>query len=449
MAKVKTITEGPIYRTIFSLAWPVAVTMLLESFMTATDYFWVGYLGTLEQDAVMTSMVVSWTIFSLISIIITGLTALVSRSVGGQDLSSASFAAKQGIQLAIGIGFVCTVGGFALAPRILVFMGAAPEVVGLGTIYLRIFFLSNIFFFLNDALAAIFRASGDTKSPTIAFASATVLNILLDPVLILGLGPVPKLGVAGAALATGISMAVGLLIFIWLLVKGKLEFSIGGWLRTRVSLLMMKKIFRIGLPISIHNLTFVFIYWFIIQIVHEFGPEAGAAMGVGNRMESLSFMTAFGFSMAASTLVGQNLGALKPDRAATCAWATVKIIVFITFIVSVVFIAIPGKIASLFSSDPRVLPIAVDYLIILGLSQVFMGIEIVLEGSFTGAGDTIPPMSVSVVGSISRLPLAYILCFTLGVGVNGVWWSLTITSFVKAIVLALWFMRGNWKKKKL
>jgi len=209
------------------------------------------------------------------------------------------------------------------------------------------------------------------------------------------------------------------------------------------------KIARIGIPISVQNIIFVVVYWFIIQIVHQYGDTAGAAMGIGNRMESLSYLTTFGFSIAASAMVGQNLGAGKPDRAAKCAWGSIGIVVGVTFVVSIIFVTIPELIASVFSSDPAAVAIAVDYLIILGLSQVFMGIEITLEGAFTGAGDTVPPMVVSIPGSLARLPLAYLLCFTLDMGINGVWWTLTITSFVKAMVLVIWFKRGNWKKKKL
>ena len=166
-------------------------------------------------------------------------------------------------------------------------------------------------------------------------------------------------------------------------------------------------------------------------------------------MESLSFLVAVAFSVAASTLVGQNLGAKKPERAARCAWWTVGIITAETFVVSVIFISFPRLIAGIFTSDPATLEIAVDYLIILGLSQIFMGIEIVLEGAFSGAGNTVPPMIISGSLSIMRLPLAYLFSLTLGWGINGIWWSLTITSFFKAVILLLWFRRGNWEKKRL
>lgn len=449
MAKVEHITEGPIFSTIIKLAWPIVVSMFLEFALVITDYFWVGFLGTPEQDAITTSAIVSWTLFATSAIIVTGLTALVSRTVGGKRLSDAAFYSRQGLIMAIGFGVVFCAVGSLLTPEILRFMKASPLVINLGIPYLRIYFGGIIFLFINEALGAIFRASGDTKSPTIAFATGTILNIFLDPLLIFGWGPFPELGVTGAALATIISVFISFLIFIMLTLKRKLEFSLSNWYRTRPDFGTMLKIFNIGIPISAQNMVFVAVYWFIIQIVHHYGDAAGAAMGVGNRMESLSYLTTFAFSIAAATLVGQNLGANQPERAAKCAWGTVGIVVGETFVISVLFIVLPQYIAGVFTSDPEVLKIAIDYLIILGLSQVFMGIEIVLEGAFSGAGNTVPPMSVSIPGSIARLPLAYYFCFVLDIGINGVWWTLTITSFVKAIILFFWFRKGNWKRKKL
>ena len=449
MSKVEHITDGPIFSTIFKMAWPIVAYMALEFALHITDYFWVGYLGTPEQDAITTSMIVTWTLFAISSIIVTGLTAIISRSIGAQKKEDASYFSRQGIIMSVSVGIITGIIGFMVTPDLLAFMKASPTVVGLGIPYLRIFFVAIFILFVNEALGSIFRASGDTKSPTIAFASGTVLNMFLDPALIFGWGPFPAMGVSGASLATGISVGLTLVVFIFLIMRRKLEFSLAGLYRTRPDFSAMMKIARIGIPISVQNIIFVVVYWFIIQIVHQYGDTAGAAMGIGNRMESLSYLTTFGFSIAASAMVGQNLGAGKPDRAAKCAWGSIGIVVGVTFVVSIIFVTIPELIASVFSSDPAAVAIAVDYLIILGLSQVFMGIEITLEGAFTGAGDTVPPMVVSIPGSLARLPLAYLLCFTLDMGINGVWWTLTITSFVKAMVLVIWFKRGNWKKKKL
>jgi Na+-driven multidrug efflux pump len=187
----------------------------------------------------------------------------------------------------------------------------------------------------------------------------------------------------------------------------------------------------------------------LVSLVHQFGNAAGAAMGIGNRMESLSYLTCWGFSIAASTMVGQNLGAKEPDRAARGAWAAVGLAVGTTLITSIIFVTMPNVIASIFSPDPQVRAMAGDYLFILGLSQIMMAVEIVLEGSFSGAGDTVPPMIVLLPGAIVRIPLAYYLADEGRFGLNGVWWTLTITTLVKAAVLAFWFSRGRWKARTL
>jgi Na+-driven multidrug efflux pump len=195
--------------------------------------------------------------------------------------------------------------------------------------------------------------------------------------------------------------------------------------------------------------VFVAVYWFLIRFVHEFGVEAAAAMGIGNRLESFSYLTCYGFSLAASTMVGQNLGAGKPDRAARCAWGATGTAIGLTSFITILFLTIPELIASVFSDDPAVIAMAADYLIILGISQTAMAVEIVIEGAFAGAGNTIPPMLVMLPGSALRIPLAYYLCFTLDWGINGIWWTLTITSIAKALVLAGWFKLGRWKSNEL
>jgi putative MATE family efflux protein len=276
-----------------------------------------------------------------------------------------------------------------------------------------------------------------------------LLNMVLDPLLIFGWGPVPALGVAGASLASGIAMCIGSTTIIVRMLRGGLGYPVSGLLSQWPKLKRILNIARIGLPVSTQQFVFVFVYWFLIKIVHQFGETAGAAMGIGNRMESLSYLTCYGFSVAAATMVGQNLGAKQPDRAARCAWGAISAAVGITFIISLLFILLPKEISSIFSNDPVVLEIASDYLIILGISQTAMALEIVLEGAFGGAGDTLPPMIVMIPGSAIRIPLAYYLCFNLDWGINGVWWTLTITCALKAIVLSLWFKRGKWKLKEV
>jgi len=449
MQKSNNITSGPITRTVISLALPVTIGMFMQFALSSTDYFWVGKLGATAQDAVTTSMVITWTIYAVFSMVTVGVTALVSRFVGARDLDKVQYYIKQGMAMSLILGAAVSVVGYFGSPALISFMGAGGNSLALAVPYIRIFFASTIIYFIIETVYAVFRASGDTKTPTLVGIGIVVINLVLDPLLIFGIGPFPELGVAGASLASAISILIGTVIIVVMLLRGKLGYHIDEPLRLRPKIPDMLRIGRIGLPMATQQFVFVFVYWFLIKIVHEFGESAGAAMGIGNRMESFAYLTAFGFSVAAATMVGQNLGAGKPDRAARCAWGATGIAVLLSFAVSILFITIPKLIAGIFTDDPLVMTIAVDYLIILGLSQVAMAVEIVIEGAFGGAGDTIPPMVVMLQGAIIRIPMAYYLCFTLDWGINGVWWTLTITSILKAIVISLWFRRGKWKLKEI
>jgi putative MATE family efflux protein len=286
MNNADRITSGSIPRTIFSLALPVVAGMLMEFALSSTDYFWVGKLGATAQDAVTTSMVVIWAIWSVISIISVGITALVARYVGAEDLDRTAYYIKQGLAMALGMGALFSLVGYLLAPGLLTFMDAGPPTMRLAVPYLRIFFVSAIPFFLAVTAYAIFRASGDTRTPMKIGAFVVVLNMALDPLLIFGLGPFPELGVAGASVATAFSMLVGMMVVLRKMLTGALGYSIGNPFKAKPKLKEMLKIARIGTPMASQQIVFVVVYWFLIKIVHQFGETAAAAMGIGNRMES-------------------------------------------------------------------------------------------------------------------------------------------------------------------
>ncbi len=447
--KRDNVVSGPITKTIFSLALPVVAGMFMEFALSSTDYFWVGKLGATAQDAVTSSMVVIWTIFASMAIISVGVTALVSRYVGAKELDKVDFYIKQGLALALTLGLLLTISGYLITPWLQSFMESGPETTRMAVPYLRIFFLSSTLFFWIETVYSVFRASGDTKTPMRVGVGIVIINMILDPLLIFGIGPFPELGVAGASVATAIAVLIGTAVITRKMHRGGLGYTVPKLFAIRPDPRSMLKIAKIGLPIAGEGWVFTTVYWFLIKIVHQFGETAGAAMGIGNRMESFSYLTCYGFSLAASTMVGQNLGAKQPERAARCAWGATGLAISLTLVISVLFIAFPRIIASIFTDDPQVLAIAIDYLIILGLSQSAMALEIVLQGSFGGAGDTVPPMLVLIPFSIARIPLAYYLVFTLDWGINGVWWTLTITSLIKGGLLAFWFKRGKWKEKQV
>jgi len=444
-----TYTQGSILQGIWRLAWPAVTSMFLQTFLTITDAFWVGKLGAVEMAAVTSAMFPIWTVFSMMVIIPTGTVAIISRAVGAGEGGEISKTASQSIHFGLRIGILYGILGLVLTPWLFDLMGTEADVTRMGISYLRIFFIGVVFFVLNEIYFGIFRAMGDTRANLICATAAITLNIILDPILIFGLGPFPRWETAGASIATIISAAFGMSVALILIKRGRLPYSIDFKIREKLDWRLFLTLIRIGSPPAISGITFSVVYIFLNSIVADFGTVSIAALMVGNRMESLSYLTCFGFSLAATTMVGQNLGAGDPARAAKSAWASLGISGLFTLFISMIFLVFPRQLSAFFIDDPAVTEIAVDYLRILALSQSFMAAEIVLEGAFAGAGNTLPPMVVSLPGSIARLPLAYYLCFTAGMGITGMWWTLTITTWVRGIIMIYWFARGRWKKTGL
>jgi len=349
--------------------------MLLEFALSVTDFYWVGKLGPSAQDAITSSMVVIWSVFACLATISIGITALVSRYTGAENPVRAAHYIRQGIWLSLMLGITLLGLGYLLTPTLLDFMAASAATTANAAPYLRFFFVATPCFALIETLYAAYRASGDTRTPMRIGIIVVLINMVLDPVLIFGLGPFPEMGVPGAGLGTLISIVTGLTLAIIYTRQGRLGYHIGNFVHDRPQVASMLKITRIGLPIATQQFVFVAVYWLLIRIVHDFGDSAGAAMGIGNRMESFSYLVTYGISLAASTMVGQNLGAGKPDRAARCAFTSVGVGISITLVMSVFFLTMPGLIASVFTDDPGVRSMAVDYLVILGLSQFSMAIE--------------------------------------------------------------------------
>ena len=444
------LTEGPITRSIFRLAWPVVISMFVETARGIANMFWVGKLGAVDLAAVVSATFLTWFIYVLSDVISVGTVALVARYVGAREEIKAAYVARQAYLFAIISSLVLAIFMILVGGRYAFdLMGTEPEVTRLGVNFVRIVFAGTTFLFLIETFGACFRGSGDTKTPMKVLLVSLGLHIVLDPLLIFGIGPFPRMETNGAALATFLSQGIAAIIYGFLIIRGKLRFGFSLLPKFNLDFSIVQKILKIGLPLSASGILFIVVYIFLNKVTATFGTVAIAALGIGNRMESLSFLTCFGFSQAAAALVGQNLGAKKPERAEKCAWRTVHIVVLITGFISIMFLVFPKWIASFFISDPKVVTIAIDYLRILALSQVFMALEIVLEGSFSGAGNTIPPMSVSIPGSLLRVPLAYLIAIFWGVGVNGVWWAITLTTIAKGTTIAFWFKQGNWKTKKV
>ncbi len=438
------ILSGPITPSVVRLAWPVATSMLLQTLFGIIDAVWVGHLGPVALAGVSTGGFAIWGMFSLMGMVSVGLNALVARSVGAGEPERAAEIAGQGVLLAIMVGGVLAFGGWLGLDLLFSFMRTAPEVTAQGKAYLAPIILATPILFAFSAVNAVFSGAGDTRTTMRLGGGAVALAGVLDPLLIYGLGPFPRLEVTGAALATVVSRIVFLIAGLSLLARRSSGIGIV-MPRLRIDLSLWWRIIRIGAPASISGLAASLIYVSLTRITTRFGTPAVAALGVCHRIEGINYLLGVGFAAAAAVYVGQNLGARQPERAQRGAWRAFHVLVLPVGIIGTLFLTIPEVLLRGFTSDPQVIAAGASYLRIVALAQLFQGLELVFDGAFGGAANTLPAMVISTPLSIARYPAAILLTGPIGMSVQGVWWAISGTTIVKGTVMAYWFSRGGWR----
>ncbi|HPG38830.1 MAG TPA: MATE family efflux transporter [bacterium] len=443
------LTRIPLSRAIFKLAWPAFTSMLLLMIFNLVDIWWVGKLGAEALAGVSAAAFMMWTLQSIATLVDTGVNAMVARFYGARDNELASRVVGQGIILASILAITFGILGYIFQNYIYAYMGLEGNVLHAARDYMNFIFAGMITIFTTFAADAAFRGMGDTKTPLKIISVALLLNFILDPLLIFGIGPFPRMETGGAALATVLSHVLAISWSVWLLRKREVTIKFVTRMKQFINLDLIWRIARVGAPISFSGIMFSISYMLLTRVITRFGSEPLAALGLGHRIEGLAYFTAVGFSVAAATLVGQNLGAKKPERAEKAAWLSVLYTCCLLLAVSLVFLFFGKWIIMFFINDPRVIAEGVRYLRIIAMFEVFLGMEIVFEGAFGGAGNSLPPMLVSVPITWARIPLAIVLANTLGMGSNGIWWAIAATTGLKGIIMALWFRRGGWKTKKV
>lgn len=447
------LTREPLQRALFRLAVPIMAGMLLETLFNLLNAFWVGRLGTLAFAAVNLASFTVWMLFALAAIVTTGTNAVVSQRIGAGDTVQARRAAHVGILTAFLLGVLIAFPVLLFSGDLLSWMAGpgkeAAEAVKIGTGYLMLIFLWAPIHCLNDTMAALFRSVGDTRTPLRIYSVGIALNFLLDPLLIFGFGPIPRLEVLGAALATNISFTLVTVLYCTRLKD--LPFQIGRRpgedLRHIFSRHWLFQILRIGVPPSVGFVTFCLVYIFLAPIVGSFGPPALAALGIGHRCESLSYLIGHGFALATITLVGQNLGAGEVERARQAAWVAVRAVMLTGAGVTVLYYVGAPVWVHLFSHDPQVLQIGIPYLRIMAFAQLPMGVAMVLQGAFSGAGVTVPPTVVSVASSTLRVPLARFYALGQGLGLTAIWWVIVVLTSLQGLTMCGLFHLGLWRSR--
>ena len=434
------IVDGPLRPAILRLALPAVGTTLFQVLFNITDTFWVGRtLGPTALAAVSLASYSVWIIVSIGELVGVGLTAVAARRHGEADPASAARAAGTALLLSLGLGLVIAVGGVLSLPAVFRLMAAAGEVAELAREFLVVQVLGAFLIYGYFVVTAAFRSAGDTRTPFVILGGSVLLNLVLDPLMILGWGPIPALGVYGAALATVMTRGLGFLVGIEILRRR-------GGVRLGFDAAVARTIVRIGLPTMLTGVLFSAIYMLLVRVVGRFGTPAIAALGVGHKIEGVSYMICVGFGLAAETLVGQNLGAGQPSRARKAGWLTARIAAIPTCALSIVFLLVPEALVAVFTADPAVIRDASLYLRAAGVAQLAMAFETVLEGALTGAGYTFYTMVAVVTLSALRIPLAEAVAGPFGL--NGVWWMLALTALARAAAMTSLWHWGGWQRAR-
>ncbi len=435
----------PVGRATLQIAIPAILSMLSIMVFNLVDAWWVSKLGAASMAGVSAASFIYWALEGVGTLASTGVAALVARHVGARQQRKASYAAGQGVLLALLLGLIS--GGLVLstAKILLAKMGLTGEAFQAGYDYLIILNIGLALMFAARAADAAFRGMGDTRTPLKIMGGALLFNALLDPFFIFGIGPFPRLEAGGAALATVLAHIIILGTSLVVLRRRGMpvKFRFAVWKRPQRRVL--GRISRIGAPVAMSAVMFSITYTFLTRVITRYGAEPLAALGLGHRIEGLAYFTGVGFAVAATTLMGQNLGAGNLHRAEKSAWTALGYCSLVLGLFSLFFFLAAEPLIRFFINDPLVVQEGRAYLRIIALFEVFLGFELVMEGAFSGAGYSLPPMLVSVPVTWLRIPLAAWLAGPLGLGSTGIWWAISSTTAIKGIVIALWFRAGTWK----
>ena len=440
-------TSGPIGRAIILLAVPMVLEMMMESLFAVVDIFWVAHVS---PNAVATvgltesMLTIAYTAAMGLSI---GVTATVARRIGEKNPEGAAEAAVQGIALGVLTAVIVGVAGVLLAPTLLGVMGAAPEVIATGQNYTRIMLGGNVVILLIFLINAIFRGAGDAAIAMRVLWLANSINIILGPLLIFGVGPFPRLGLTGAAIATTIGRGTGVLYQLYRLWRGDGRVVIR---REHIELkpAVMRALLRLSGTATFQVFVGMASWIGLTRINASFGTDALAGYQIAIRIIIFALLPSWGLANAAATMVGQALGAGKPERGEQAVWKAAFYNVVFLGVAGLAFITFANPIAHLFTKDPAVVEIAAGCLRIISYGYLFYAYGMVLTNSFNGAGDTWTPTWLNLFCFwLWEIPLAWVLARHFNLGPQGVAWAVTIAFSTLAVASAVLFRRGRWKLK--
>ena len=442
-------TSGNLNRAILLLAIPMVLEMVLESLFAVVDVFWVGHLGANAVAAVGLTESLLSLVFAIGIGLAMSTTAMVARRIGEKDPEDAAIAGVQAIFLGLLVSLAVGIPSYIFAPKLLGLMGATPEVIAIGSTYARIALGgcgAIVMLFLNNA---IFRGAGDAAIAMRLLWVSNIINLILDPCLIFGLGPFPKLGVTGAALATFTGRSIGVLYQFYRLLKGTERIHV--LVRhIRIHFDVLWRLIRVSIT-GILQFAIAHTSWIaLVRIISFYGAAALAGYTVAIRILIFIILPSWGLSNAAATLVGQNLGAKHPERADKAVWRTGLYNMLFLGSIGIFFFFFATPAVRIFVSDPAVVLIAATALRILSCGNIGYAYAMVMLQSFNGAGDTLTPTIVNFFGFwMFQIPLAWWLGLHTGLHTQGVFVAIVLSECAIAAASVLLFRRGRWKQQKI
>ena len=434
------LTKGPILKTLTKLAIPIMASSFLGTLYNITDMAWIGLLGSKAVAGVGVGGMFTWFSQGLAAMARMGGQVQVAQCIGRGERDRAHGFAQAAVQLATLMGMAYAVISLVFTRQMVAFFQLTdPEAQTAALSYTKIACGLIVFSFLTLTMTGLYTAQGDSKTPFLANLIGLVTNMILDPVLILGPGPFPKLGVVGAAIATVTAQAIVMTIMILGVIIQKKENVLKGIrLTAKIPKEYLGGLCRIGIPTAIQGMAYCAISMVLTRMVSAYGAEAVATQRVGGQIESISWNTADGFAAALNAFIAQNYGAGKMDRVRKGYRASLWTVGIWGLLISFVFICFPQAIADIFFHEPKAVATAVGYLVIIGFSEAFMCVELTTVGALSGLGRTRLCSIISIAFTSARIPLAIILGGL--IGLSGIWWALSITSIIKGIIFTCTFL---------
>jgi putative MATE family efflux protein len=445
----KDWTQGPILKNLLLLSWPMIVMETLYVISQVIDMVWIGRLGDAALAGAGIANIVIMLVMSADFGIIAGVRAMIARHIGAGDIPGAKRVAGQALMIGVIWGAIVTVPGYLFAPHLMSMFGLAPDVIAQGTSYMRVMFSAWVAMEVLLGGLYIIQSCGDTINPMKLELSIRIVHVTLCPFLVLGLWIFPHMGVAGAALSNVISQILGAGIGMWLLFRGhtriRLSFS-----DFHFDFNLVGRILKIGIPALIMNLQRAFGTMILTWFFAPFGTLAVAAHSIASRVEMFIFMPSMALGSGAGVLVGQNLGAKKPERAERGAWLAMGIVEIFMVVCAVLLLIFANPIIGIFTTDPELVKVGAAFLRIATAGYVVLALTTVLQNCIASAGDTLPNMIISIVAVwVIQLPLAYVLPHFTSLGVYGIRWAIVISTIITALITLAYFRTGRWKTKRV